>query len=69
MMVLKAERTANLYKVIRSLVIGDVSVAEEDTTRLWRMLLNRAREVFKPYTAKEFYQALNIVNLTYVSFA
>jgi len=35
MMILKAEHTTNLYKVIGSVVIGDTSVAkEEDITRL-----------------------------------
>ena len=35
-MVLKAERMMNLYRVIGSMVIGDASVAteKEDTTRL-----------------------------------
>ena len=37
MMVLKAERTTNLYKEIGSVVIGDASVATEDTTKLWHM--------------------------------
>ena len=36
MMVLKGERTMNLYKVIKSVVIGDASIAKkkEDTTRV-----------------------------------
>ena len=36
MMILKAQRTENLYKVIRSVVIGDASIAteNEDITRL-----------------------------------
>ena len=39
--VLKAERTMNLYKVIRSTVIGDTSGAtgKKNITRLWHMHL------------------------------
>ena len=45
MTVLKAERTVNLYKVIESVVIGDVSVAtEKGTTRLWHMRLRHMSE-------------------------
>ena len=33
--ILKGERTANLYKMIGSIIVGDVSAAtEKDTTRL-----------------------------------
>ena len=71
MTVLKTERTANLYKVIKSMVIGDASVAteKEDITRLWHICLGHMRKVFKPYTAKEFYQVLSTANSTFVSFA
>ena len=47
MTVLKAERTANLYKVIGNAVIGDASMAteKEDTTRLWHMHLEHMSEI------------------------
>ena len=46
MMVLKIECTVNLYKVIKSVVIGDASVATEkkNTTRLWHMRLGHVSE-------------------------
>ena len=38
MTILKGERTMNLYKMIRSVIVGDASTAtEKDTTRLWHM--------------------------------
>ena len=45
-MVLKGERTTNLYKVIGSMMIGDSFVATEkkDTSRLWHMRLGYMRE-------------------------
>jgi len=41
MTILKGERTANLYKLTGSIIIGDASAAieKEDTTRLWHMRL------------------------------
>src|SRR3954471_18679510 len=41
MTVFKGERVANLYRMTRSIVIGDASAAteKEDATRLWRMRL------------------------------
>jgi len=41
MTILKRERTANLYKMIGSIIVGDVLAAteKEDITRLWHMRL------------------------------
>ena len=41
MTILKGERTANLYKMTGSIIIGDASTAtqKEDTIRLWHMRL------------------------------
>ena len=71
MTVLKAERTMNLYKVIRSVVLGDASVAtEKDTTRLWHMRLGHMSERdVQALHNKKFYQVLNTANLTYINFA
>jgi len=46
MMILKGERTVNLYKLIRSIIIGDASAATEkkDITRLWHIRLEHIRE-------------------------
>jgi len=40
-MILKEERTSNLYKLTGSIIIGDTSATteNEDTTRLWHMRL------------------------------
>jgi len=44
--ILKGERTANLYKMIGSVIVGDASAAteKEDTTRLWQMCLGHMSE-------------------------
>jgi len=41
MIILKGERTAKLYKIIESAIVGDATVAadKEDTTKLWHMRL------------------------------
>jgi len=44
MMVLKEERTMNLYKVITSVMIGDAFVATKDTSRLWYIRLEHMSE-------------------------
>jgi len=46
MTILKGERTANLYKLIGSIIIGDASAATEkkDTIRLWHMCLGHMSE-------------------------
>ena len=46
MTVPKEDRTVNFYNVIRSVEIGDASVAKEkdDTTRLWDMRLRHLSE-------------------------
>jgi len=45
MMVLKGDRTTNLYKVIGSVVISDASLAiEKDTTRIWHIRLGHMSE-------------------------
>jgi len=46
MMILKGERTVNLYKTTGSIIIGDASAAMEkkDTTRLWHMCLGHMSE-------------------------
>ena len=46
MMILKGERTTNLYKLIGSFIIGDTSATneKEDTTRLWHMRLGHMSE-------------------------
>jgi len=45
MMILKGERMVNLYKMIRSVIIGNASVTtEKDTTRLWHMRLGYMSE-------------------------
>jgi len=72
MMVFKVECTTNLYKVIRSVVIGDISVATEyeDITRFWHMHLGHMSERgLRACREKKFYQVLNIANSVYISFA
>jgi len=46
MMILKGERTANLYKLIESIIISDATAAtkKKDTTRLWHMQLGYISE-------------------------
>jgi len=46
MTILKGERTTNLYKMTRSIIVGDASAAteKEDTTRLWHMHLRHMSE-------------------------
>jgi len=46
MIILKGERTANLYKLTGSIIVGDASTAteKEDTTRLWHMRLRYMSE-------------------------
>ena len=46
MMILKGERTANLYKLTGCIIVGDTSAATEkgDTTRLWPMHLGHMSE-------------------------
>ena len=46
MTILKRERTANLYKLTGSIIIGDASAAteKENTTRLWHMRLGHISE-------------------------
>ena len=70
-MVLKAERTTNLYKVIESVMIGDASVAteKEDTTRLWQMRLGHMSERdLRALKSKGAYYVLNTANSIYVNF-
>ena len=46
MMILKRERTANLYKLIGSIIIGDTSTTtteKENITRLWNIILQDFR--------------------------
>ena len=53
MTILKGEWTANLYKMIGIIIIGDVSITMEmeDTTRLWHMCLGHmSKLVLKSYT-------------------
>ena len=59
MMILKGERTTNLYKMTGSVVVGDASTTtkKEDTIRLWHMHLGHMSEHgFKPYTKGVLYQ-------------
>jgi len=45
MTILKRERTTNLYKMTRSIIVGDASpVTEEDITRLWHTRLGHMSE-------------------------
>ena len=44
MTILKGERTANLYKLRGSIIVGDASAATKDTTRFWRMRLEHMSE-------------------------
>ena len=71
MMVLKTEHTTNLYKVIESIVIGDVSVAtpKEDTTRLSHMYLGHMSERDLRALHNKRVLVLNTAKLTYISFA
>jgi len=71
MMILKEERTTNLYKMTESIIICDGSViTEEDTTRLWHIRLGHmSEEVFKFYTKRVLYHVSNIANLIFVNFA
>ena len=72
MMILKGERTANLYKTIGSIIINDSSAAteKEDTTRLYHMRLGHMKEqVIKSYTKRVLYKVSNIVNFIFVNFA
>jgi len=44
-MILKGERTTNLYKLTGSIIVGEVPAAtEKDTTKLWHMRLGHMRE-------------------------
>jgi len=45
MTILKEERTSNLYKITRNIIVGDTSAAiEEETTTLWHMRLGHMSE-------------------------
>jgi len=46
MMIFKGERTANLYKLTKSIIVGDASAAteKEDTKRLWHIHLGHMSE-------------------------
>ena len=46
-MIFKVERTANLYKITGSIIVGDGSVAteKEDTTKLWHMCPGQINEL------------------------
>ena len=46
MTILKGERTANLYKLTRSIIVGDASTTteKEDTIILWHMRLGHMSE-------------------------
>ena len=46
MMILKGDRTTNLYKMTESIIVGDVSATteKENTIRLWHMRLGHMSE-------------------------
>ena len=71
MMTLKGERTANLYKLTGSIIIGDASVATEkkDTTRLWHMRLGHISERDLQVLHKRSAPPSIIANLISVNFA
>ena len=68
MTVLRAERMVNLYKVIESIVMLPSNRGHYKTLAYASWTHERGLQA-KPYTTKEFYQVLNTINLTYISFA
>jgi len=63
MTILKGDRTINLCKFTKSIIIGDTSAAteKEDSTRLWQSV--------QVHTKGVLYHVSNIANLIFANFA
>jgi len=71
LIILKEERTANMYKIIGSVIVGGASATmkKEDTTRLWHLRFGHVNERdLQALHNKRVLPGANIVNSTYVNF-